>query len=436
MRFAFRLETGAFRTVDALHRAAFSHLAARTRGGRVRRFSGPRIRQVPTSSATLLFTDIEGSTRLWEREAEKMSRALVEHDALSGQAVETHRGSVVKLTPVERGDLAKSVRMSRRRFIVLLPGALTVHAGVIAAQQPARTHRIGFLGSESASEFASRVDALRAGLRDLGYTEGKNIVFEFRWANGDAQKLPALAAELVRMRVDVLVTHAVLGTRAAMQATKTIPIVVAIVADAILSGLVESLARPGGNVTGSTILTPEVGIKRLSLLKEAVPRASRVAILSRRDRPDNDPIFEAMKAATGSMKLSLKSFEVTGPSDFANAFAAMKDGGVNALAVRDDPLLILHSAAIAEMAAKQRLPSVGATDFAEAGGMMGYGVDALEIFRHAAVFIDKVLKGARPGDLPIEQATKFHLVVNLKTVAALGLTIPQPVLVRADQLIQ
>jgi putative ABC transport system substrate-binding protein len=193
--------------------------------------------------------------------------------------------------------------MDRRTFIGILSGTLTAATRTAVAQQSARTYRIGFLGSESASEFATRVDAFRAGLRDLGYFEGKNLIIEFRWADGDLQRLPGLATELVGMRVDVLVTHAALGTRAAMQATTTMPIVMAIGADAILSGIVASLARPGGNVTGSTILTPEVGVKRLSLLKEAVPRVDRVAILIRRDRPDNDPLLEAMKASAASMKL-------------------------------------------------------------------------------------------------------------------------------------
>jgi putative ABC transport system substrate-binding protein len=325
--------------------------------------------------------------------------------------------------------------INRRTFFAITAGALMV-AGRVAEAQQTRIYRIGFLGSESASEFASRVEAFRGGLRDLGYVEGRNITIEFRWADGDAQRLPGLAAELVRLNVDVLVTHATLGTQAAMQATTTIPIIMAIGADAILSGIVKNLARPGGNVTGSTIFTPEVSIKRLSLLKEAVPRIDRVAILVRRDRPDNDPILETMKASAESMRLSLQSFDVAGPQEFANAFDAMKGQHVNALAIRDDPFLILNSALIAEMAAKHRLPSVGPTDFAEAGGMIGYGVDALEIFRHAAVFVDKILKGAKPGDLPIEQATKFRLVVNFRTVGVLGLKIPRPVLVRADEVIQ
>ena len=256
--------------------------------------------------------------------------------------------------------------MDRRTFFAA-GSTLLVAARIAVAQQPGRTYRIGFLGSESASEFASRVEALRAGLRDLGYAEGKNIAFEFRWADGDLQKLPRLAAELVRLKVDVLVTHGGVAVRAAMQATTTTPIVIAIVADAVLSGFVQSLARPAGNVTGSTILTPEVSVKRLSLLKEAVPNVARIGILFRRDSPDNASILEAMKAGSESMRLSLHSFEVAGPNDFAGVFAAMKDGHVDAVAIRDDPFLILNSGVIADMAAKQRLPSVGPTDYADAG---------------------------------------------------------------------
>jgi len=326
--------------------------------------------------------------------------------------------------------------MDRRTFARAIGAALALVSFVGEAQQPpAKNYRIGFLGIPTASEFASRVEALRAGLRDLGYIEGKNIVIEFRWAEGNYDRLPELAADLVRLKVDVLVTHTNAGARVAMQATTTIPIVMAIGADAIATGLVQSLARPGGNLTGSTILTPEIEAKRLELLKEAVPRIGRLAVLVR-DSPGNRSILQPTETTARSLNVTVQLFNVRGPNELPSAFVAMAAEGVDAIAVTDEPMLIINSHAIADLAARHRLPSTGFRELAEAGGLIGYGVDALEIFRHAALFVDKILKGAKPSDLPIEQATKFQLIINLKTAKALGLTIPQPVLVRADEVIQ
>jgi len=326
--------------------------------------------------------------------------------------------------------------MDRRKFIGVLAGALTVTMRAASAQQqPAKVYRIGFLGTTSASEFASRVDALRAGLRDLGYVEGKNMVIEFRWAEENYNRLPELAAELVSLKVDVLVTHSNAGASASKQATTTIPIVMAIGADAVATGLVESLARPGGNLTGSTILTPEISAKRLALLKEAVPRIARLAILVR-DSPGNRLLLQPTETTARSLNVTVQLFSVRGANEFESAFSAMSAGRIDAVAVFDDAFLIVNAAEVAELATRQRLPSTGSVELAEAGGLIGYGVDALELFRHAAVFVDRILRGAKPRDLPIEQATKFRLLVNLKTAKALGLTIPQSLLLRADEVIQ
>jgi len=325
--------------------------------------------------------------------------------------------------------------MDRRKFIGALGGALTATTvrAANAQQQSAKVYRIGFLGTTSASEYASNVDAWRAGLHDLGYVEGKNIVIEFRWADGNLDRLPALAAELVRLKVDVLVTHAE-GTRAAKQATASIPIVMAVTSDAIGNGFVANLARPEGNVTGSTILIPEISAKRLELLKAAVPYITRVAVLVRKDS-STTTVLQMLQRTGKAMNLTAQFFEVRGRTELESAFSEMAKARVDALVVNEEPMLIAYSEAIAGLAAKYRWPSIGFVRVAEAGGLIGYGVYGPELYRHAAVLVDKLLKGAKPGDLPIEQPTKFKLVINLKTAKALGITIPQSLLLRADEVI-
>jgi len=325
--------------------------------------------------------------------------------------------------------------MDRRTFIGALGGALTVMVRTTSAQsQATKAHRIGFLGTTTASEFASRTDALRVGLRDLGYVEGQNTVIEYRWANGDVDRLPTLAAELVALKVDVLVTHAE-GALAAKRATTSIPIVMAFSADAVATGLAASLARPGGNVTGSTVLIPEISAKRLELLKAAAPRINRVAVLVRKGGTWKT-VLQMLQSKGNAMNLEVQFFEVRDRTEFESAFSEMAKARVDGLVVSEDPTLGGDSKAIVELAAKYRWPSIGYRDLAEAGGLVGYGVDVLKIYRHAAVFVDKILKGAKPADLPIEQPTQFDLVVNLKTAKALDLTIPQSMLLRADEVIQ
>ena len=324
---------------------------------------------------------------------------------------------------------------NRRKLIVALgAGALT---GPLAAyaQQQGKVWRIGFLSSETASGFRTRVDAVRAGLRDFGYEEGKNIVIEFRWAEGKNDRLPELAAELVRLNVDVLVTHSV-GVRAAKQATTTIPIVIATVGDPVAAGLVASLARPGGNITGSTFFAPELAAKRIELLKDAFPRITQVAVLVDSGSPASKTWLQVMVTTARSVKVTLHEFAVRGPHEFDSAFSAMVKKRVGAVGVLDQPMFFTNAKAIADLAAKQRLPLIGSGEVAEAGGVIGYGANLLELYRRVGFFVDKILKGTKPGVIPIEQPTRFELVINMKTAKALGIKFPQTFFQRADRLIE
>jgi len=325
---------------------------------------------------------------------------------------------------------------NRRKLLVALGAGALAAPLTSFAQQKGKVWRIGFLGAPSASGFAHWMEALRAGLRDLGYVEGKNLAIEFRWAEGHYQRLPELAAELVRLKVEVIVTHGVPGTGAAKSATTTIPIVMALSGDPVATGLVASLARPGGNVTGMTGINPEVAAKRLELLKDAFPRTRQVAVLFNSDNPAAILSLRAMEATAKSLKLELHQFGVRGPGDFGSAFAAMAKRRVDAVVFGDDGVLTANAGALANLAAKMRLPSVGITEFVEAGGLMAYGANRREMFRRAAYFVDRIFKGAKPGDLPVEQATRFETVLNLKTAKALGLQFPQAVLARADRVIE
>ena len=326
--------------------------------------------------------------------------------------------------------------IDRRRLVVAgVAAALTPMPGF--AQPATKVARIGFLIPASASSYASRVEALRAGLRDLGYVEGRNLLIEFRVADGKYDRLVDLATELVRLEVEVIVTGGTPGTRAAKQATATIPIVMAVSGDAVATGLIASLARPGGNITGTTYFDPELHAKRLELLKATVPRATRIGTLINPDNPQTmASTLPALRRAAESMKVELFLFEARSPSEFEGAILAMTKERVEAVEIADDPMFLGNLRAIADIVASRRLPSTGAKEFAEAGGLLGYGVNFAETFRRAAYFVDKLLKGAKPNDLPVEQATKFELVINLKTAQTLGLTIPQSLLLRADDVIR
>jgi putative ABC transport system substrate-binding protein len=245
-----------------------------------------------------------------------------------------------------------------------------------------------------------------------------------------------LAAELVRLKPDVLVTHGVPGTLAAKRATNTIPIVIGVVGEAVAIGAVEGLARPGGNVTGSSFFVPELNAKRLEVLKEAFPRLSRVGVLLNRDNAVNMHVLKAMEQTAQALKIQLQSVEARDPADLENAVSTLVKGHASAIAVEDDAMLLAHAERIADLARKYRLPTIGFVEYARAGGLMAYGVNFQDLWRRAAGFVDKILRGARPADLPVEQPTKFELVINLKAAKALGLTIPQSVLGRADQVIE
>ena len=326
--------------------------------------------------------------------------------------------------------------ITRRAFLRTLAGSLLAAPVAAEAQQPAKVARIGFLGPETVSGSKSRVDALRAGLRDLGYVEGKNIVIEFRWAEGKYDRLPDLATELVRLNVDVLVAAGEKAVDAAKRATTTIPIVVPVTGDAVATSLATSLARPGGNITGSTFFGAELTSKRLELLREAAPRITRVAYLLNPANSASGPGIAALEIAAKSLKLGIQPFEVRAPNEFDSVFTTMAKRHVDAIVVQADTIFIINAKAVADLAATRQFPSAGLKEFAEAGGLIGYGPNLLEMYRHAAVFVDKILKGAKPGDLPIERATTFELVINMKTAKTLGLTIPPSVLLRADQVIQ
>ena len=326
--------------------------------------------------------------------------------------------------------------MKRRDFITLLGGAAAAWPFAARAQQPAGVARIGILGLASAAAVAPYVNAVRAGLRDLGYIEGKNLIIEYRFGDDKYDRLPGLAAQLVHLNVDVLVTFAAPGTQAAKSATVTIPIVMAVTADAVGTGLIASLAHPGGNVTGTTVLNPELMAKRLELLKEIAPPMTQAAVLLNPDNAANGPVRQAMEMTAKALQVELQPFELQGSSELESVFAAMADRKIDALVVHDDQVLIGNAKAIATFAEKQKLPSCGFLEYAAAGGLSAYGVNFVELCRRAAYFVDKILKGTKPADLPVEQPTKFELTINLKTARALGLELPPTLLARADEVIE
>jgi putative ABC transport system substrate-binding protein len=302
--------------------------------------------------------------------------------------------------------------------------------------QQSKVWRIGFLSAGSASGYVSEVEALRAGLRDLGYFEQQNIAIEFGWAEGKYDRLSELAAELVGRKVDVIVTQGTPATSSAKLATKTVPIVMANAGDAIVTGLVSNLARPGGNITGSTVFNPELGAKRLELLKEAFPRTRHIAVLLNPDNSVSGPILKAMQITAKSLKFELHHFEVRGLSEIETAFGAMSKLGVSAVTIQSDAIFTANARVIADFSSKRRMLSAGPSEFAEAGGLIGYGTTRVERFRRVAYFVDKIIRGTKPADIPVEQPTKFELVLNLKTAKAMGIKFPQSFLVRADRVIE
>ena len=329
--------------------------------------------------------------------------------------------------------------MITRRMLLLAitAGAIAAPLASFAQQRPAKVPRIGFLAATSASASASWVEALRAGLRDLGYVEGKNIAIEYRWADGKYERLPGLAAELVQLNVDVIVAATTPAVQAVQKTTTTIPIVFAAVGDPVGSGLVASLSRPRGNITGLSTLTVDVSSKYLELLRVAVPKLSRVAVLVNPDHPLHPVFLKQVQAAAKAVGVKVSLVEAQTGSQIEAPFGAMTRERAGALIVLPDPFFLTQAPRIAEFAAKNRLPTMFWTrELVEAGGLMSYGQNLAEHFRRAAYYVDKILKGAKPADLPVEQSTKFELVINRKTAKAIGLTIPQELLLRADRVIE
>jgi len=333
--------------------------------------------------------------------------------------------------------------MHATTFIAALIALLAVAVLVVPlageAQQAASLPRIGFLSASSLSGSRSPryLQALRQGLRELGYVEGQNIAIESRWAEGKYDRLPGLAAELVRLKVNVIVTSGTPAIQAAKQATETIPIVMVAAIDPVATGFVASLARPGGNITGMSFMLPELVGKQLEMLKEVLPKVSRVALLGNPANPGNAQQVRHAQDAARALGVRLQPLEARDPSEIDNAFAAITTERAGAVIVLVDTMLLVHRARIADHAARRRLPTVsGMSDDAEVGGLLAYGPSISDRFRRAATYVDKILKGAKAADLPVEQPTTFELVINLKTAKALGLTIPQSLLQRANQVIQ
>src|SRR5205809_6894310 len=322
-------------------------------------------------------------------------------------------------------------------FICSLLTVFLLTVSLAQAQQPGRIPRIGLLFAAPPSANSARIEALRQGLRELGYVEGKNIVIEWRYAEGKPERLPPLVAELVRLKVDVIVSASSVGTRSFKEATNTIPIVMTSDTDPVGNGFVASLARPGGNITGLSTLGPEISGKQLELLKEIVPKLSRVAVLGNSTVPGNAQALRETELAAGAFGVKLQYLDIQNPKEIETAFRAASKGRADAVLVLGSKVVTSHPKQFVEQAAKSQLPAIyWSPEFVEAGGLMTYSVSITDLFRRAATYVDKILKGAKPAELPVEQPTKFELIINLKAAKQIGLTIPPNVLLRADKVIK
>ena len=327
--------------------------------------------------------------------------------------------------------------MAIKAIIVLLVGLALASAHPAQAQQPKKVPRIGFLTATSASSQAPRLEAFRQGLKQLGYFEGKNIAIEYRFAEEKLDRVANLAAQLVHLKVDIIVTGGGTSTRAAKEATVTIPIVMGFDNDPVGSGFVASLARPGGNITGLSTLSPEISGKQLELLKEIVPKLARVAVFGNSSAPGNAQALKEIELAAGAFGVKLQYLEVLDAKEIETAFGTARKGRADALLVLPSPINLSARRQIVDHAAKSQLPAIyWAPEFVEAGGLMAYSVSFTDLFRRAATYVDKILKGRNPPDLPVEQPTKFEFIINLKTAKQIGLTIPPNVLARADKVIK
>ena len=327
--------------------------------------------------------------------------------------------------------------MNTRRKLVIALGAGALAPFSAIAQQPAKVPRVGYLFSFVPSQGEHLWEACRQGLRELGYVEGRNIVLEPRWTDGHNERMPELVADLLRLKVDVIVAAATPASLAAKAATSTIPIVIVAVSDPTRVGLAASLARPGGNVTGLSLLTPELSGKRLQMLLDMLRKASRVAVLINPDNRSNEVFREETLNAARELRVQIRPLNARNPGEIEQAFQTASKEKVDALIVFDDPVLWSHRGQIVALAAKFRLAAMyGYSDFVSEGGLISYGPNRPDLYRRTAVYVDKILKGTKPGDLPIERPTKFELMVNFKTAKTLGLTIPQSLLISADKVIE
>jgi putative ABC transport system substrate-binding protein len=326
--------------------------------------------------------------------------------------------------------------MKKAAVLSILMAVAVLAAGVTAeAQQPNNVPRIGYLRAERAPEVD--IEGFRKGLREHGYLEGKNIVVEYRWANGNEERLRSLVSELIGLKVDLIVTSAPAATQASKEATTTIPIVMVLVADPVAFGFVNSLARPGGNITGFAFLLPEISGKRLELLKETIPKLSRVAVLWNAANPYKETDLKEVQPVADALKVAVHTFRVREPNGFDDAFKAATKVRAEGLLTLDDPFTIAHRTRIIDLALRYKLPAVYAVrPFVDAGGLMYYGPDRVDQNRRAAIYVDKILKGTKPADLPVEQPTKFEFIINLNAAKQIGLTIPPNVLARADKVIK
>jgi putative tryptophan/tyrosine transport system substrate-binding protein len=327
--------------------------------------------------------------------------------------------------------------MSKNCFFWLLTSLLLTSSSSAEAQQPKKVPRIGFLVAGSPSATSGRIEAFRQGLRELGYVDGKNIVIEYHYAEGKLDRIPDLAAELVRLKVDIIFSTGPQSTRAAKETTSTIPIVMGFDNDPVSNGFVASLARPGGNITGLSTLAPEISGKQVELLKEIVPRLARVAIFGTSTQPGNAQALKEIELAAGALGVKFQFSDIRGPKDIETAFGTAGKGRADALLVLNSPVFNAQRTQTTELAVKNRLPTIyWATEFVEAGGLMTYSVSFTDLFRRAATYVDKILKGAKPAELPVEQPKKFEFIINLKAAKQIDLTIPPNVLARADRVIK
>lgn len=327
--------------------------------------------------------------------------------------------------------------VSKRGFCFALCALLIALCSFASAQQPAKIPHIGYLSGNSLSANAARIEAFRQGLRELGYIEGKNIIVEWRSAEGKNERTPALAAELVGLKVEVIVSSGPISTRVAKKATTRIPIVMVFGNDPVGSGFVASLARPGGNITGLSSLAPEISGKQLELLKEVVPKLSRVAVLGNSTEPGNAQALKELELAAGALNVQLQQLDVLSSKDIEASFQSASKQRAGAVLVLAGPVTSPHRTEVVNLAAKNRLPAIYyRSDFVEAGGLMTYSVNYNDLARRAATYVDKILKGAKPAELPVEQPTKFEFIINLRAAKQISLTIPQRVLARADRVIR